>query len=283
MSDRWDHLTGECTFRPIGTVRSEMVRKFDAPHQPDHLSGETSRVVLHPSMEFDKALCDLVGFDYIWLVSWFHRNNTWKPKVRPPRGDEAKRGVFATRSPHRPNPIGLTAVRLLSISGLELTIGPCDLVDGTPILDIKPYVPAVDAFPDSSIGWLQEIEQEQAVPPRFSIEYSDACREQVEWLRSEGMTFLERAEEILKRDPSPHRTRRIRPYGPTLRRMGCGEWRVFFEVDGLVVRLVHVQPGYPKSYLTDPGEKTVPNREVQLRYFERWELLPEMRRSFLSR
>ena len=129
----------EClTLQPIGVIRTGMTSKFDAPHQPTAGEEEQSVIELYPGMEFEKALLDLKGFEYIWVIWWFHKNLHWRPKVLPPRGDSVKRGLFATRSPHRPNPIGISAVRLIDVEGLQVKIGNCDLVNETPILDIKP-------------------------------------------------------------------------------------------------------------------------------------------------
>ena len=92
------------------------------------------------------AFRDLAGFERLWLVFVFHRSQGWKAEVRPPRGG-GKRSVLATRSPHRPNAIGLSAVELVAVDGRALQVRGIDLLDGTPILDIKPYVPYADAFP----------------------------------------------------------------------------------------------------------------------------------------
>ena len=136
---------------PIGFLHSPKRVKFAAPHQPDETKDERSVIELLPGRNFEQALKDVAGFSRVWLLWWFHRNTTWQPQVTPPRGPRRKRGVFATRAPHRPNPLGLTPVQLLSVEGRCLTIGPCDLVDGTPILDIKPYVPRFDSVPDATM------------------------------------------------------------------------------------------------------------------------------------
>ncbi|HRP03803.1 MAG TPA: tRNA (N6-threonylcarbamoyladenosine(37)-N6)-methyltransferase TrmO [Opitutaceae bacterium] len=139
--------------QPIGWLRTGKTLKFHALHQPRESIAEKNRVELRKDSRFEGALRDLKGFSRIWLVWWFHRNPNWRPMVLPPRGPAVRRGVFATRSPHRPNPIGISAVQLIDVSGLTLHVGPCDLVDGTPILDIKPYLPAYDAFPSEKSGW----------------------------------------------------------------------------------------------------------------------------------
>ena len=247
-----------------------MVNKFDAPHQPDPLTASRAVIDLLPNRDYHKALEDLAGFDRIWLIFWFHRNKTWRPKVLPPRGAEKKRGVFATRAPHRPNPIGISAVELIGIDGRKITIGSCDLVDGTPILDIKPYIPAVDAFPRSKIGWLEEVEETFSQPPKYKVKLSKRAAAQTEWLKGCGINFLDRAVTLLNRDPAPNKTRRIKKIGENGYRMGCAEWRIFFSVSGAEVAIDYIQPGYPLSRLQSPGHEVIPNRDCQVEFFGKW-------------
>jgi tRNA-Thr(GGU) m(6)t(6)A37 methyltransferase TsaA len=103
------------------------------------------------------VLQDLQGFERVWLIFAFHLSEGWKPMVKPPRGGP-KRGVLATRSPHRPNALGLAAGDLLQVEGRTLLLGGVDLLAGTPVLDIKPYVPYADAFPHAKAGWIDELD-----------------------------------------------------------------------------------------------------------------------------
>ena len=105
----------------------------------------------------ERALKDLEDFERIWLIYVFDRNDGWRSTVKPPRGGP-KRGVLATRSPHRPNAIGLSAVKVEKIEGKVLHLFGVDLLDNTPILDIKPYVPYADAFPNSAAGWIDALD-----------------------------------------------------------------------------------------------------------------------------
>ena len=151
--------------QPIAFVRSPYARRIDAPHQSTVVEGTESGAVAEASIEFVPdiefaAFRDLAGFERIWLLFVFHRSEGWKAEVRPPRGG-AKRSVLATRSPHRPNAIGLSAVELVAVEERALRVRGVDLLDGTPILDIKPYVPYADAFGHSRAGWIDEIDAAQ--------------------------------------------------------------------------------------------------------------------------
>ena len=111
-----------------------------------------------PDYNFEAALEDLSGFERIWVIFKFHLNETWNPKVSPPVISPAGRkvGVFASRSPHRPNPIGMSCVELTGVEKRRIYIRNFDMLDGTPVFDIKPYIPAVDAFPGSAAGRQEE-------------------------------------------------------------------------------------------------------------------------------
>jgi tRNA-Thr(GGU) m(6)t(6)A37 methyltransferase TsaA len=152
----------EYTYRPIGILTSPYARRIDAPHQGTVVEGTASGEVATATLELGgwldgKVLQDLAGFERIWLIFAFHLSEGWASSVKPPRGGP-KRGVLATRSPHRPNSIGLSAVELVSIEGRTLHLRGVDLLDGTPVLDIKPYIPYADAFPDARAGWIDELD-----------------------------------------------------------------------------------------------------------------------------
>ncbi len=150
---------GPFSVEPIGWVRSPYERRFGTPQQAAAVDAAAVEAVLEldatriPS----EALTDLVGIDRIWVLSWLHRGGNWSTRVRPPRGTREPRALFATRSPDRPNPIGLSAVALVRVEGSNLFVRGIDLLDGTPILDVKPYVPYADAFPTARAGWIDAI------------------------------------------------------------------------------------------------------------------------------
>ncbi len=154
----------DITCHAIAHVRSPYARRIDAPHQSTVVQGTESGDAAEAVIAFvdgfpPEAFRDLAGFARIWLVYVFHRSDGWKAEVRPPRGG-GKRSVLATRSPHRPNAIGLSAVELVAVDTVArvLRVRGIDLLDGTPVLDIKPYVPYADAFPGIAAGWIDAID-----------------------------------------------------------------------------------------------------------------------------
>ena len=149
---------GPFSFEPIGWVSSPYQRRFGTPQQAAAVDSQLEAVLELDARRIPpEALRDLEGVERLWVLSFLHRSGTWGPLVRPPRGPRVRRSLFATRSPDRPNPIGLSAVELLRVDGLRLHVRGVDLLDGTPILDLKPYVPYADAFPTARAGWIDEI------------------------------------------------------------------------------------------------------------------------------
>jgi len=148
-------VTETLEIRIVGRARTPWRRREDAPHQPN--AAADAEGVLEIAPEYRAALADLSTFERIWVVFLFDRSSGWAAKVKPPRGGP-KRGVFATRAPNRPSQIGLTSVALKSVdvAAGEVRVQGIDLLDGTPILDIKPYLPMIDAWPDAGHGWLEE-------------------------------------------------------------------------------------------------------------------------------
>jgi tRNA-Thr(GGU) m(6)t(6)A37 methyltransferase TsaA len=141
----------QIVMRPIGVIRSPHRAAAGTPIQPAYAKDIEGEVVV--AAEFESALADTEGFERIWLVYSLDRAGPFAPRVVPYR-DNQERGLFATRAPSRPNPIGLSVVRLLSREGNVLRVCGLDILDGTPLLDIKPYVPEFDAYPDAKAGWL---------------------------------------------------------------------------------------------------------------------------------
>jgi tRNA-Thr(GGU) m(6)t(6)A37 methyltransferase TsaA len=162
-------MSGSWEIRVIGIARTEWRRREDAPHQPS--AAPDAEGVLEILPEYRDGLADLASCSRIWLISLFDRSRGWAAKVKPPRGGP-KRGVFATRAPNRPSQLGLTNVAVTSVdvaTGVVRVRG-IDLLDETPILDIKPYLPMVDAWPDAGHGWLEPY-LEAGIEPRLKKPY----------------------------------------------------------------------------------------------------------------
>ena len=143
----------DITFRQIGTIYSPYTNTTAMPIQPRGALGVTGRVEVLP--EFAEGLKDVSGFSHIYLIYHFHIAPGMRLYVVPFL-DSAERGVFATRAPTRPNPLGLSVVRLREVCGNVLLVENLDVLDGTPLLDIKPYVPAFDHWDVESTGWLAQ-------------------------------------------------------------------------------------------------------------------------------
>jgi tRNA-Thr(GGU) m(6)t(6)A37 methyltransferase TsaA len=266
-------LLPSLTLQPIGYLRTRQQVKFQAGHQPAAASEPCNELELLAGCGYEQALQDLAGMERVWLLWWFHRNDNWRPLVLPPRGTARRRGVFATRSPHRPNPLGLTSVPLLGVKGRRLTLGPCDLVEGTPVFDVKPYVAGYDSFPAARAGWIDAMETELREPASFTVRLAVAAIAQGQWLRETWqIDFTPRLIELLARDPAPHRTRRIRRRNATDFEIGCGAWRAIFTVEGENVAVHALEPAYPMKFLRRADYQDVPDREAQLAFLARWPL-----------
>jgi len=147
-------MTPPITLQPIGVIRTPFTAPAGTPIQPAYAIGTPGEVMVDEA--FERALADVDGFERLWLIYWFDRALPFEPRVVPYR-DTRERGLFATRSPCRPNPIGLSAVRLVRREGPVLHVLDVDVLDGTPLLDIKPYVPAFDAHVGARAGWLDDV------------------------------------------------------------------------------------------------------------------------------
>lgn len=146
--------------RPIGRIRTPFQRAAGTPIQSAVAGGAEGRVEVSP--ECATGLKDIEGFERLWLIYSFDRASEPQLVVRPYL-DLTEHGIFATRSPARPNRIGMSAVRLLGVQGATLFVSDVDMLDGTPLLDIKPYVPAFDHFSAGKVGWYEGISAAAAV------------------------------------------------------------------------------------------------------------------------
>ena len=186
----------ELSLRVIARARNDYTGKFAVPRQPGLVPEVETRIVFEPAFRNPDAIRGLEGFSHLWLLWVFDRSvrSDWSPTVRPPRlGGNTRMGVFATRSPFRPNPIGLSAVRLVRTEADgSLTVAGADLADGTPILDIKPYLPYADSIPQASGGFA-----ESRPGRRLDVRCDPALLENLPGASREGLLA------VLALDPRP--------------------------------------------------------------------------------
>jgi tRNA-Thr(GGU) m(6)t(6)A37 methyltransferase TsaA len=254
--------------------------RVGTPRQP-HAAGEAEGTIeLVPGKDLEHALSDLEGWDYLWVVFVFHLNvgKGWRPKVLPPRSKK-RRGVLATRAPYRPNPIGMSAVRLVEVSGLTLRVRDVDMIDGSPVLDIKPYVPWADAHPGARTGWLEPLSSGEGAgdaggetpkdpEPGFQVEHDARAAAELAWLRERhGIDLAPDVERILSLGPQPHPYRRIRRDGDAMR-LALQDWRVRFRVEGRRVIVESLWTGYRASQLAGDEEALEAHRGFVKRFKE---------------
>ena len=218
----------EYTIHPIAHIRTDFTDKFGIPRQSGLVPELTARIVFEPEYRDPNALVGIEGYDRLWLIWQFSTvaaeyaaGKSWRPTVRPPRlGGNERRGVFATRSPYRPNALGLSCVELAGVENGELLVRGADLLDGTPIFDIKPYLPYVDAYPDAR-GGFTDTTKEYAL----QVVCPDALLCKVPENKRAALSG------VLKNDPRPayqHDPERVYT-------LDFGENKVRFSVDGDVL------------------------------------------------
>ena len=225
------------TLQVIAYARNGHSDKFGIPRQSRDESPILTRIVFEPEFRVPEALRGIEGYSHLWLLWGFSENQSlitndqsplfWSPTVRPPRlGGNTRMGVFATRSPFRPNPIGLSSVRLLGIENGDLLVSGADLMDGTPIYDIKPYLSFSDSHPDALNGF--------AAPTK---DYHLAIINEQSSITNIPKEILRDIEYILSQDPRPaYQDDPQREY-----KMDYAGWRVTFRVKELQVIVVKVE------------------------------------------
>ena len=203
----------DITIRPIAFMHSDFATKFGIPRQSGLVAQLRSTIVFEPEYRNDDALRGIEDFSHLWIIWQFSEavRDGWSPTVRPPRlGGNTRMGVFATRSPFRPNNLGLSCVKLLGVEhtadhGTVLHVGGADLMDGTPIFDIKPYIPYSDSHPDAKGGFT-----DTAGDFLLQVEFPDALLQKIPQDKRDA------AIGVLSHDPRPSYQRKPgRVYGLT--------------------------------------------------------------------
>lgn len=249
-------------FRAIGFVQSPYKKKFGTPRQPGLVAGTIGHIQLCEDLNPD-AFDGLAEYSHAWIVFAFHANESFKSgkpfnktKVHPPRLEGKAIGVFASRSPHRPNPIGLSLVKIEKVEGRTLTVSGLDLIDGTPILDIKPYLPSIEAIGEAREGWSAKIDS-----PNFQVSWSETAKSDVLALTphltdQSRQTIFDAIENIVKLDPRPvaYRGTAENP-DPYMSRYGFRfeDWNVVFQMKPISADM-----------------KGEPKREAEIVSIEKW-------------
>lgn len=218
----------------IARIKSDFKEKFGIPRQSGIADELTAKIVFEPQYRVSEALRGLDGYSHLWLIWQFSEaiREDWSPTVRPPRlGGNKRMGVFATRSPYRPNPIGLSSVKLVGIEhtkneGDVLIVKGADLLDGTPIYDIKPYLPFTDSHPEAVAGFSEPVRE-------YALKV-DFCKEllsKIDVLKQNALI------KILEHDPRPsYQEDPEREYG-----MKFSGYEIFFKVDGDTLTVTRVE------------------------------------------
>lgn len=256
---------------PVGRFHANARYPYEARRQGSlSESKDVGTIELERSHNLEAALEDLEGFERIWVLYRFHHNENWKPKILPPRGPRVKRGVFATRSPYRPNPLGLSCVRLEKVEGRKLLVSGFDLLDGTPIYDIKPYVPYADSFPNSRTGWLEGLDA-----LKFDVNFSPSADADLAWLEANGVANIrEFLVSQLEFEPLDEDRKRV-----TLANDGARDanheiayrtWRADFSLDESEKSItVHgVRSGYSVTDLASTDDRHA-DKDVHRRFLQR--------------
>jgi tRNA-Thr(GGU) m(6)t(6)A37 methyltransferase TsaA len=190
------------SLQSIGMVETPFVQKLGIPRQPSLAPSVKGKIILKREFAREDTLRGIESFSHLWILYWCHKSDSWRETIRPPRlGGKEKVGFLATRSPHRPNPIGLSVVKFEGIdSDKNLIISGMDILDQTPVLDIKPYLPMWDSIPQANNGWIDSTEKLISMP----VSFDQLAPEQFEELDQEQIQGLR---ETLCWDPRPAYTK----------------------------------------------------------------------------
>lgn len=254
------------TVDPIGYFHTSCTAQYDVPRQASLSSGNEGVIELKRGCQFEQALEGLEGFDRLWVIYRFHRNTNWKPKVLPPRGGK-KQGVFATRSPHRPNFIGLSCVELASIKGLKLFVVNHDLIDGTPILDLKPYLNYADSLTSLRQGWVDTLTPEK----QLVLLWSNIAQEQMDFLNSRcGYSLQKAIEHRLIQSRLPYPNNRVKQIHEGFYELAYKTWRVYYKIEEERLHIEYIATGYDEETLAGKRESSwedVPLHQAFLQRF----------------
>lgn len=250
-------------FKPIGTFHTDKQNTYEAARQasadPCHSEGV---IRLLPGQQFEQALIGLEKFSHLWIISCFSQNQHWKPMVLPPRGTASKVGVFASRSPYRPNPLGMSAVSLQRIEGLNIFVRGHDLLDQTPILDLKPYLAYADSIPLANSGWLHLQE--------YAVAFSANAEKQISVLAELGVSQLRGfILQQLQFEPTDRKRKRVIAQANHHFVLAYRTWRIEFHVHQQNIEILQIHSGYAARELLSLQEDPYLDKQIHLEFLSR--------------
>jgi tRNA-Thr(GGU) m(6)t(6)A37 methyltransferase TsaA len=240
-------MTKEIVIKPVGYLHSDLVYRYETPRQGVLAGGKISVIELIPNNNYEQAVKDLDGFERIWVLYQFHLNNNWKPLVNPPRHTRKKVGVFASRAPYRPNGIGMSCVKLEKVEGLKIFISESDILDGSPVIDIKPYLPYSDSFPNAATGWVKN-----GIENIFEVRFEPLAVTQCSWLKEiANINLMDFSRLQLEFNPTDSTRKRISNEESGNYILAYRTWRIIYTVDetAMTVTIKEIRSGYNKEEL----------------------------------
>ena len=231
----------ELKFTPIGRIKTSYKEKFGTPRQAHLAPSSKGVIILEKFVQPEQSLIDLEGFSHIWVLFYFHlnTNKSAKPKIHPPRLNGKTTGLFATRSPHRFNPIGMSVLKIEKIDGNKIHVSGVDLVDNTPILDIKPYIPGADSIPDAKSSWTENRPNQL-----LSVSFNDEVLQKIEDQRVKYPELKSMIKESIELDPRAlcykGSENRDQPYGNSYG-FYLEEFNVIFQVENNSAKVIDLE------------------------------------------
>lgn len=254
----------ELIIKPVGYICSPNKYRYETPRQGVLEDTSESYIQLLPQNNFEQAVKDLDGFERIWVIYQFHLNNNWKPLVQPPRHTRKKVGVFATRAPYRPNHVGISCVKLNRVEGLKIYISNSDILDGSPVIDIKPYLPYSDSFPDVKTGWVKH-----GLEEIYTVEYSEKALEKMKWLKETANINLKSFAKLqLEFNPTDDSRKRISIINKNSFILAYRTWRISYHVnlEKRIVDIKDISSGYTNQELSSLLEDKYEDKELHTKF-----------------
>lgn len=265
-------MISDIIIEPIGIVHSKLSNRYETPRQGILAGEEVSIIELNPKNNFEQALKYLDGFERIWILYQFHLNKNWKPLVNPPRHTRKKVGVFATRAPYRPNHIGMSCVKLEKIDGLKIFISESDILNGSPVIDIKPYLPYSDSFPEAETGWVKK-----DFKNIYKVDFKPKAKEQCNWLNDNAKinlsSFARLQLEFSPTDATRKRISVLDKNTQTKRKiyvLAYRTWRINYTVNekSKIVSIQKITSGYSKEELLDVLNDKYKDKELHNKFIQ---------------